>query len=86
MIEDYIDYSPDCCPECGSSRTYWVYLHLGVFKCEDCGLIVDDDWYRANEPEIIKGKNYPDEDEEKAKHLYDMWEQEQIENQIENEE
>ena len=65
MIEDYIDYDPDPCPECGSNQTYWIYLTLGVYKCENCSLVVDDDWYMNHQPKLVKGENYPENDEDK---------------------
>lgn len=58
MNEEY-DYEPDSCPECGSDRTYWIDIFDWVYKCEECNLIVDSNWYIANEPEITRGKNYP---------------------------
>lgn len=61
MNEDYSDHYPQECPECGSERTYWIDIFNGFYKCEECSLIVDDDYWKT-EPELSKGPNYPDED------------------------
>ena len=52
------------CPECGSYQTY-LLEPTGVFRYECCGLIVDDDYWMTNQPEITLGdippENVPDD-------------------------
>ena len=43
----------DSCPECGSTEKLYSIGFGGNMKCKNCGLVIDDDWYKANEPEII---------------------------------
>ena len=49
----------DSCPECGSRKTY-LLNPMGAYKCEECNLVVDDDYWTNNEPELTLG-NIPDD-------------------------
>lgn len=61
--EDLADFYPDPCPECGSDRTYWLKPTLGFYKCEDCNMIIDDDYWMTVQPKLVKGDNYPEDEE-----------------------